>query len=106
MTEKELAEYFEDHLKLFDIEKYIHIPDSVYLRSRGANKLKDIPDYIFPYKGKVYMVELGIGTRHKERKARQMAYMGHWSMEGGVDIQLITSKGHVDIFFRMLKRIK
>jgi hypothetical protein len=103
MTEKDLAAYFVNELKSRDIP-YIHIPNRTFKGYAFSGGLKDLPDYTFPYNGKVYMVELGIGNRHSDRKKRQMEVMRKWEDTGCVSTHLFTTLEHVKIFWEFIDK--
>ena len=103
-TEKELVELFKVNLKSLGIEHYIHIPNSVFKGGRGDQKLKNVPDFIFPHAGRVWMVELGIAGRHIDRKESQFMEMQHWANNGEVHVAILSNFEAIEKYFGYLKK--
>ena len=57
---------------------------------------KYFPDLVFPWHGKVYMVEFGVKDAHKERKEKQQHRMSYWRDIGGCLTFLITDISQVN----------
>ena len=69
---------------------------------------KYFPDFMFPYAGRVYLIENGIkvgGTINNQRRKRWQATRGkYWEEHGGCYYQVITSIEEANLFFsEMLK---
>jgi hypothetical protein len=90
VIEKELAFFLEDFFNSLNIP-WLHIPNKAYKGGRSL-QLKNFPDYVFPYNGNVFMVELGITGRHTDRKTKQLSVMQRWSELGGVKFAMLFSK--------------
>jgi hypothetical protein len=49
------------------------------------------PDIIFPFGGKIYMIEFGIKGRHKDLKTLQALRGEYWAITGGADYRQVFS---------------
>lgn len=97
-SEKELADTFTDGLAKIGVEDWIHIPNRVFINYKN-DRLKSLPDYIFPFRGFIHMVELGVPGVHTDRKRDQLAVMQRWAMSGNVKIHILSSiKAIMDYF--------
>jgi len=71
---------------------YLHIPNRAFGKFKTPGCLKDFPDLMFAYNGRVYQREFGVSGRHLERKQRQLAVMTDWASNGNVNILIINNE--------------
>lgn len=86
-----------------DIVTDIHMQNS-FARGKANTGIRDFPDHMFPYNRKIYMVELGIKGRNKERKARQRKTMEYWQFIGGVFTATLQTPEEIDNFFKLISK--
>ena len=67
---------------------------------------KYFPDLVFPWHGKVYMVEFGLPGSNMNRKEKQMARMNYWERLGGCIPFMITEEAQVQRLLTSLENEK
>ena len=101
MNEKIWQDYQIDILKKYSID-FVRIPNqaasgkfastkssAVFTDPKDQSCIKNFPDVMFCFGGKVYMREYGVMGRHNERKNKQYKRMHHWKENGNADIKII-----------------
>ena len=105
--EKEIQDYYMGILQKYAID-FIRIPNqatmgkfkshsskAVFDESKDQNCLKNFPDVMFCFMGKVYQREfsLKIGNKYanSDRKEKQQKRMQHWHENGNVDILIVSN---------------
>jgi hypothetical protein len=116
LLEKKIDSYIVDVLQKKNID-FVRINNS---NSKGASGIyyttafypvyscsRNWPDFTFPFKGKIYMIENGlkVGNKisHQDRKDKQVERMKYWSDNGGTIGVVITSVEGAKAFFKKIK---
>ena len=117
MSEKPFQDYYIQILQKYSID-FVRIPNqaahgkfasskstAVFEEKGDQSCIKNFPDLMFCFQGKVYMREFGVKGAHNARKVKQARRMDHWHVNGGIDARTIFSmeEAREDIEDRILK---